>query len=253
MHVSELIVYPIKGCAGISVTALEVDAGGIRHDRRWMVVDPAGRFLSQRKIPTLARVTVHAVEGAEGEFEIRSVDSPRRARIKPPPEGLAETFEVWSHTRLGVEYLEGSHWFSDLFKTPLRLVYAPPQAGEAFHDAAQALVISEASLASLNERLPRPIPMSRFRPNIVLSGPCSHAEDTWTTLKTGEVDWLALERCGRCTVTTIDQITGEKTGLEPLKTLATYRSFDNEVCFGMYYALEQAGTIRVHDTIGFAD
>ncbi|MFU8802540.1 MAG: MOSC domain-containing protein [Bradymonadaceae bacterium] len=247
IRVSQLFVYPIKGCAGVPVEMLEVDESGIRHDRRWMLVDESGQFISQRKVPRLARFVPSVVDEETGKLEVRWGDSGATLSIESPRSGVAEDFKVWSRLTAGVEHAEGSGWFSDILGAPVRLMYSPADTPIAFHDAAQVLVVSEASLDELNRRLAERIPISRFRPNIVLSGASAHEEDRWSALESGEVTWLAAERCGRCVVTTIDQVTGTKTGVEPLKTLATYRSFENDVCFGMYYSLQKAGSIRVKD------
>jgi len=153
-------------------------------------------------------------------------------------------------------------WFSDYLHMPCRVVaMAPhhmrrvnpnfarrPEDQVAFADAFPFLLLSEASLADLNARMPNPLPMNRFRPNIVIADCEPYAEDTWPALRIGSVDFAAAKACVRCTVTTTDQATTER-GEEPLKTLATYRKTETGVIFGQNLIHLNRGTIRVGDTV----
>jgi hypothetical protein len=123
-----------------------------------------------------------------------------------------------------------------------------PEDQVAFADAFPFLLISEASLDDLNARMHAPLPMNRFRPNIVITGCAPYAEDTWPSLRIGSVDFAAAKACVRCTVTTTDQTTTER-GEEPLKTLATYRKTDAGVVFGQNLIHLNRGTIRVGDRV----
>jgi uncharacterized protein YcbX len=117
-----------------------------------------------------------------------------------------------------------------------------------FADAYPLLAISEASLAGLNGRLELPVPMNRFRPNLIISGVGPHAEDDWDHVRIGSIDMVAAKPCERCVLTTIDQETGVA-GLEPLRTLATYRRRGPNVIFGIYLAHRAVGTVRVGDEV----
>jgi uncharacterized protein YcbX len=127
-----------------------------------------------------------------------------------------------------------------------------PEDRVAFADAFPFLLISEASLADLNARMDTPLPMNRFRPNIVITGCEPYAEDTWPSLRIGSVDFAAAKACVRCTVTTTDQATTER-GAEPLKTLATYRKTETGVIFGQNLIHLNRGTLRVGDTVTISE
>ncbi|RYG24606.1 MOSC domain-containing protein, partial [bacterium] len=115
------------------------------------------------------------------------------------------------------------------------------------------LVAGEASLEDLNEKLEEPVPMNRFRANLIVSGSEPYAEDEWSSVAIGDVRLEFAKRCGRCLVTTADQLTGDRhPGEEPLRTLAQERKIGNAACFGSFYAPRQAGEIRVGDDVTVA-
>jgi uncharacterized protein YcbX len=168
---------------------------------------------------------------------------------------------VWRHTGLAVRHAEGSAWISALLGRESALVYMAdrherpvnPDFGRAddrvsFADGYPFLVISEASLADLNARLEQPIGMERFRPNIVVSGVDAFAEDRWTGVRMGDIGFRAVKPCSRCTITTIDPVLATKSK-EPLRTLAAYRRWDNEVWFGMNLIGDGTGRLSVGDGI----
>lgn len=247
MQVAELFVYPIKSCGGVSVASLNVSKAGIVHDRRWMLVDSMGTFITQREMPELATFSTHLEDDLLVVRE-PGVDAGLEIVLQEGSTKSQEPIQVWSRTISGVEHADGSAWFSARLGAEVRLVRCAPEAGLAFHDSAQVLVISQASLDDLNNRLVHPVPMSRFRPNIVLKGVDPFQEDSWKTLQTGAVLWEAEHRCGRCLVTTIDQVSGQRVGPDPLRTLAKYRLFGSEVCFGMYFSVADNGVVMVGDS-----
>jgi uncharacterized protein len=265
--VSALIYYPVKGCTGVSLSDARFATTGIVHDRALMLVAPDGSFISQRNTPAMAviRPTVSA-DGTEllvtapdtddAEFDV-ALDGERR------PVSL---FGKW----FGVGVDQGdtaAKWFSSVLDKPCRLVRVPPDLdrngwGEypgkvGFADAQAALLTSESSLADLNRRIvdggAEPIPMNRFRPNIVVAGwPDPYTEDRFRLLRVGTVELGYSTRAIRCAVPTVDQRTGRRTGPEPTRTLAGYRrepEFGGGVSFGVKTAVLTEGRIAVGDRL----
>lgn len=270
MHLSGLFIYPVKSLRGHAVPAATLDARGFADDRRFMVVDADNRFLTQRTVPRMALIETalttdtltlrHAASG--------SVAVPR------PASGVIRSVQVWRDTVDADDCGEAvATWLSDILEQTCHLV----QIGEAFHrpanpegarasdkvsfaDGYPLLVLSEASLAELNNRLlatqNEPIPIDRFRPNIVVSGTTPFAEDSWQRWQIGSAIFRTINPCARCVITTTNQQTAER-GPEPLRTLATYRrdaTKPSNVNFGMNVVQEsKTGTIRVGDPLTLLD
>ncbi|BAC91022.1 MOSC domain-containing protein [Gloeobacter violaceus] len=262
-HVSGLFVYPVKSCRGIALEAAELGTRGIRLDREWMVVNERGTFISQRSYVRLA-----LVETALTEARLR-LSAPEMGYIEVPlahEPGPAAEVTVWGDRCAAVDQgEEAARWFGELLKTPCRLVrmapdwvrpvnprYAPPGSQVGFADGYPLLVLSEASLADLNTRLAEPLPMDRFRPNLVVTGCEAYAEDTWPAVRVGEVTLRAAKPCVRCKITTIDQQTARPTGEEPLRTLATYRQIDKGQIFGQNMVHASPGRIALGDALEVA-
>ena len=255
IEVSGLFVYPVKSCAGIALDEARVTTTGFDYDRRWMVVGDDGRFLSQRQHPALARVRVRL----NGEF--LQLDAPNVAQLEIPLEettGPTRRVTVWKDECAAIdEGQSAAEFFSSFLQVGARLVRladensrplgtstAQPGDRVSFADAYPFLLLSEASLDGLNRRLSLPLPMDRFRPNIVVRGCPAHAEDGWSSVRIGDVDFRVVKPCARCVVTTTNQETGER-GPEPLRTLSTYRLFDGEVNFGQNLIHVGRGTVRL--------
>jgi uncharacterized protein YcbX len=237
VHLSALYVYPIKACRGVAVGRAELTRAGLRHDREWMVVTPTGRFLTQRELPELARVVPTLCDG------VLSIDAPGFASLAvslaPGAGGRREVeVTVWDDRCLAHDEGEqAAQWFSDVLGRSVRLVRFDPSRrrptnaewsrgldGEAlFSDGYPLLVLSQASLDELNGRLAQPLPVDRFRPNLVVEGCAAHAEDTWRGLQAAAMRIELVKPCTRCSVTTTNQQTGEVEGPEPLRTLRLYR------------------------------
>lgn len=262
MIVSALYIYPVKSCAGTPLDAAQVQARGFANDRRWLVVDAEWNFLTQREIARMAlihptvdehclRLSAPHVPG----FEL-PVDQPgRRVEVS-----------IWKDSGVGaVDQGEAAAgWLSDFLGRDVRLVrfaddyvrqvdqkYAPRESDQVgFADGYPFLVISEESLADLNSRLDEPLPMNRFRPNIVVNGAgVSFPEDGWKTIRAGEITLDLVKPCARCAITTTDQATGRR-GKEPLRTLAMYRQgAKGAPLFGQNAIHRGAGTLRVGDTV----
>ncbi len=259
--VTQLNVYPVKGLKGIAVASALATERGLAHDRRFMVVDSDGHFLSQRQFPRMATVWT---EIAGGELRLAAPDLDEVAVPLEPADGEALRATVWDFESPAVApSREADRWLTEALGRPCRLVYMPDstrreskarQAGPGhlvgYADGYAHLVISEASLDALNARLARPVPMERFRPNIVVRGCGPFAEDGWTDFTAGAAALRMAKPCGRCQVTTTDQSTGEVTGPEPLATLSAWRmSPEFGAMFGMNAVTARRGEIRVGDAI----
>ena len=259
IRVADLFVYPIKSCGGIAVETAEVDAFGFRNDRRWMIVDENGRFLTQRTVPLLATIRAGI---SDGRLSLRAAGLESLAVDAFPESAAAERVTVWRDT---VDALpvgeEADAWLASVLGRPARLVWMPEStvrppkrdpAGASprisFADAYSFLVVSRESLDALNARLVEPLPMNRFRPNVVLEGAGPFAEDGWKVFRIGEIELDAAGPCARCVTTTTDQETGVR-GLEPLRTLATFRREGSEVMFGQNANHRGTGTVRRGDTV----
>jgi len=248
--VTALAVYPLKGARAVAVESVEIDDLGPAADRRYCLVRPGGRVFTQRDDARLARVRARQVEGAlRLEFD--------GDELEVALDAFAETIPVRIWSREAVARVAGGDVDAELtrwFGAPLRLArLAQPLRREgaafAFGDAAALLLASAASLDALNGELAAPVPMERFRPNIVIGGAPPFAEDTWARLRVGSAVLTPVHACGRCEVTTIDQEYGARLGDEPLRTLSRLRMRDGEPVFGMRYAVERPGAVRVGDPI----
>ena len=250
MQVLEINVYPIKSLRGSKATAALVCRYGLEHDRQWMLVDAASNMITQRECPRLATL-VPSVE-------------PHRLRVTVPgsedisvpldARGWSDehaTVDIFGHEYVGAVAIDSVNrsfseasgveckllWIrSDIFRTKTEV---------AFHDTSPIHVIGQASLDELNRRLTTPLPMNRFRPNLVIAGSKAFEEDTWERISIGATVLRAVKQCERCVIPTVDQAEGQFRGPEPLKTLATFRRKGQNVTFGAYYRPEQAGA-RIH-------
>ncbi|MBL0143330.1 MAG: MOSC N-terminal beta barrel domain-containing protein [Betaproteobacteria bacterium] len=259
--ISQLNIYPVKSLKGIAVDSAAVTDRGLAHDRRFMVVDPAGGFLTQRDYPRMATVWT---EIAGDELRLAAPDAAEVAIPLEPVEGESMRVEVWDSACLAIAPSpEADRWLTDCLGRPCRLVYMPDSthrlsnprhAGNdkqvGFADGYAFLIVTEASLADLNARLAHPVPLDRFRANIVVRGALPFAEDGWGGFAAGTAVLRMAKPCGRCRVTTTDQSTGEVTGPEPLATLAGYRnSPDYGARFGMNAVTVRTGAVRLGDAV----
>jgi uncharacterized protein YcbX len=263
-----LHIYPVKGLKGIALTEARCTDRGLEHDRRWMVVDAEGVFLSQREHPKMATVWTDIAAGALSLSapDISTVDVPLDPRASP-----SMRVRIWNTVCDAAPVSPfADAWLSDYLGLACRLVYMPEDSrrlsnekysGEGklvgFADGYAYLVTGEASLSDLNGRLAAKghpaLPMSRFRPNLVVSGSAPYAEDGWQEIRVGEAVLRGVKPCGRCQVTTTDQTTGEVRGPEPLATLSSYRdSKEFGTMFGMNLVTVKTGMVRVGDRLEFA-
>ena len=258
-RLSGLYIYPIKSTAGLAPRGWEVDALGLRYDRRWMVVDARGRMVTQRTHPRLARVRTTI---GEDLLRIETDAMPALELPLDPSPAVSLTVSIWDDACLATWTGErASHWFSDVLDLDCSLVhvpddrarhvdpdYAPPGQRVGFADAFPFLILSEASLADLNRRLETPLPMNRFRPNLVIAGVEPFGEDRLGTFRIGGLGFAVVKPCDRCVVTTTDQETLER-GPEPLRTLATYRRSNGKVLFGQNLVHDGTGRLDVGDPL----
>ncbi|PTX91693.1 MOSC N-terminal beta barrel domain-containing protein [Opitutus sp. ER46] len=270
MHVSGLFIYPVKSLRGIAVSSATVDALGLVGDRRFLVVDADGQFLTQRTLPRMALIST-ALSNTH-----LTLDFPGHGPTSIPlraadDNGPTRPVTIWKHQGLEAEDCgEGvATWLTGALGTACRLVRigkrfhrpvlkAAGKPGDvfAFADAVPFLVISEASLIDLNHRLldegQAMVPMDRFRPNLVVADATAYAEDQWPHVRVGGIMLRAAGPCARCVVVTTDQNTAKR-GKEPLRLLATYRrdSADStRINFGQNFIHEtRAGTLRVGDPV----
>jgi len=264
ISVCALNVYPVKGLKGIALTEARCTDRGIEHDRRWMVVDRDRQFISQREHPKMATVWTEI----EGDALVLSAPDIGDVRLELRPEGRGSVrVQVWRSTCDAVSVSQvADDWLSSYLGLDCALVYMPEESkrfsnpefgGEAkrvgFADGYAYLATNEASLADLNAKLlakgHAAVPMNRFRPNVVVTGPAAWAEDDWRVLSLGSAMLRAAKPCGRCQVTTTDQVTGEVQGPEPLATLSTFRDSPFGIRFGMNLVTLREGTIRVGDAV----
>lgn len=253
-------IYPVKSLGGFDRDVWELDAFGLRYDRRWMIVDPDGRFMTQRDFPGMAEIAVEMQ--ADRLILSVSMRSPIAVPLEPEP-GPSEPVSIWGDTVAARAVSEDANrWLGEVLKTPCRLVYMPDESARsvnpkyvdraaqvAFADGFPLLLTSEESLEELNRRLPEPVTMERFRPNLVVRGTSGpHAEDAWRRIRLSDMELHVVKPCARCVIVTTDQNTGER-GVEPLQTLATYRSANGEVYFGQNAVHLGHGRVRVGDDV----
>ncbi|MGB0591685.1 MAG: MOSC domain-containing protein [Myxococcota bacterium] len=258
IRVSALHVYPVKSAAGLSVEHWPVDSFGFAEDRRFMVVDAQGAFMTQRKDPHMALLSVVHMAG---QLRLSYPGHPDLI-VRPPASASSRPVVIWGETVSGVSVgAESAKWLSSALGTPCQLVhmaedterpvdpdYAERPAKVSFADGFPFLLISEASLEDLNGRLDAPVTMARFRPNIVVSGTAPFEEDTWREIRIGDVHFEIVKPCARCVMTTVEPSTGVG-GKEPLRTLASYRNVDGAVLFGQNMIHRSEGTLRLDQPV----
>lgn len=263
MHLSEINIYPIKSLKGISLNEAKVEDRGLQFDRRWMIVDEDWKFFTQREFPVMATIAVGVT--SDGLRVTSGIEAEMKIPFEPD-KGERGIATVWNSSVDVVAYIGAvSEWFSDAIGKKCMLVLMPEgskrqvnadyavRQGDvvSFADGYPFMLIGEGSLADLNSRLDVPVPMNRFRPNLVVAGSSAFEEDSWKRIQIGSTEFHVVKPCARCVITTVDQATGEKNGKEPLKTLSAYRNSNGNVLFGQNLIAETVGgTVRVGDEVG---
>lgn len=258
--VSELFVYPIKSLGGISLNEAEVTDRGFKYDRRWMLIDSNGNFLSQRKIPQMALISVdiynekillrHKKTSEQIEFDINETTK-KKFQAK-----------VWDNV-VDVLHVNSmiDDWLSMTLNAKCKLVFMPDETVRpvdknyaienertSLSDGYPFLIIGQESLNDLNSRLIEKVGMDRFRPNIVFVGGEPFDEDKFNSFKINDVIFYSVKPCSRCLITTTDQSSGERKK-EPLSTLSTYRAVNNKVLFGQNLLHKGNGAIKTNDEL----
>ena len=258
MQLTELLIYPVKSCGGIALSQVSLDRFGPAGDRRWLVVDTAGRFITQRETAALALVRVaRSVAGLCLTAGDSSLDV-----AEPGAEASRLEVQVWQDRVPALDAGDrAARWLGRVLGRDCRLVYMPDNArrpvdpryataGEtvSFADGFPLLLISQGSLDELNRRLDQPVPMNRFRPNLVVDGCEPFAEDRWERIRIGAVELRVVKPCARCVVPSIDQHSGRR---DPQinRVLASFRRRDGNILFGQNLLYEAPGTLRRGDPV----
>lgn len=262
--ISRLTIFPVKSLDGMDVREAVVEPRGFRGDRRFMIVDSEGKFITRRECHAMAMIRAR-IEGDEVVLERAGAASLTCALEDSDRRPMA--VEVWRSSvhaeRVGGE---ADRWLTEALGRPVVLVGMPDSSTRpvnpaydrgadevSFADGYPYMILSEESLADLNGRLDDPIPMDRFRPNITVSGVEEpYAEDRWQRFRLGSVTFEGVKPCARCVMTTVDPSrvrSGERMGKEPMRTLATYRTRTGGVMFGMNAVPDARGTVRVGDPV----
>lgn len=265
MRLQSLHLYPLKSAAGLAVDALAIEPRGPRFDRRWLVVDAEGRFVTARAVPEL--VLVRAEPDGDG-LRLSAPGRPPLAVVPPSPAAPRIGVTVWKDQVEAPLADAAAHaWLSACLQRDVRLVWmdadvrrpVDPIYGRdgdevSFADGYPLLLISQAAVDSLNARLAAadrpPVTMAHFRPNLVVAGADAHAEDGWRRLRIGEVVFDAVKPCTRCVFTTVDPALGRRRDDgEPLETLKAYRRTPAGITFGMNLIARGSGAVRTGDAV----
>ncbi|WP_426417869.1 MOSC domain-containing protein [Aestuariirhabdus sp. LZHN29] len=259
MLLTQINLYPLKSARKLSPELWTMDHLGLCGDRRWMLVTPAGEFITGRKFPLLTTVVVEPF--ADG-LSLSCSGHPSLIVARPDAIAGRRSVVVWNDE---VSALDGgddaARWFERVLNTPCRLVYMEPDCRRqvdlqyaeegvvtSFADGFPLLLIGEASLRDLNSRLKVPVSMDRFRPNLVVATDTPFEEDRWHEIEIGGIRCSVVKPCSRCILTTVDPVTGAG-GKEPLQTLSRYRRQAGGVMFGQNLIHRNEGTLRVGDRV----
>lgn len=259
--VSGIYIYPIKSLGGVSLTESILEEKGLQYDRRWVLTDSKGMFITQRKYPLLSLLQVSISDDVITVFQ---KDNPGQKISFNTNQQTGDEIEVsiWDDITKGIEVDRTiSNWFSDYMNMEVKLLKMPEQVRRnvdikyasnneivSFADGYPCLIIGQSSLDELNKKLEKPIEMDRFRPNIVFTGGEPHAEDSFQDFEIDNVLFSAVKPCARCVLITIDQQHGTKSA-EPLKTLSKYRTLNNKIMFGQNLIHRGSGTIKIGSEI----
>jgi len=259
-HVASLHIHPVKSLHRLSPQTLTLDPWGPRNDRRWLITEPDGTFITQRTDPAMALIA--ATPDETGLTLSHPAHTP--IHIPFPPHTIpAAPVRVWKDT-IPAQHAgpEAATWLTTILGRPCHLSYmhtpqtARPRHYEthsfpaSFADGFPILITTTASLADLNAKLETPVPMDRFRPNIVIENDIPWEEDTWHTLRIGPVELILVKPCSRCVMTTVDQTTGQSPNRkEPLQTLARFRRAPGGVMFGQNALVTIPGTLTIGDPV----
>ncbi len=260
MVVSQINIYPVKGLGAVSLKSAMACSTGFELDRQWMLVNEQHRFLTQREIPGMALLRPSI---DQGRIEIQNSNGGISFDRDEVSGKLVQT-TVWDDPAQTIEVNPlVSQWFSDTLHHKVKLVRHAGQDARMHHssaikqsipvslaDAYPYLVLGTKSVDSLNQRLSMPVAADRFRANILIDTHAAHEEDAWPSYSLGQAVFQPVKPCGRCTVITIDQKTGQQNN-EPLKVLNTYRKHNQNVIFGMHTICLEQGLVKTGDVVNF--
>lgn len=257
LQLSEIWHYPVKSMIGVQHSTLTVDKRGFVFDRHWMLVTPEGQFLSQRQLPKMALI---AAKISGNQLELTLPESITHRVTNDGTRALNVT--VWGDICAAIEPdSQASALLSEFLSTPCHLItFAPDHVRSVdpdfansddqvgFADAFPFLLISQASLDDLNQRLSTPVDMRRFRPNLVVTGCQAYDEDSWKLVRIGDITFRVNKPCSRCAIPGLDPDTGERTK-EILSVLAQYRKRDNQIFFGQNLLQNSTGSLSVGNNV----
>ncbi|NJN28487.1 MAG: MOSC domain-containing protein [Cyclobacteriaceae bacterium] len=260
-QLSGIFIYPIKSISGVSLTEAFAGERGLKHDRRWMLIDDDHRFISQRKYHDLALIALELKD----DYMVLSHRANGKAMVEIPlsiRSGKTISASVWDDmVTLWWPNLAADEWLSELLHTRVRLVYMPDHVARqidpkyvaeemntSLSDGYPYLLASQSSIDDVSARAGQAMEVGRFRPNLLVQNAQAFAEDDWKKIQVGEVIFRIVKPCARCVLTTIDPATGQA-GKEPLRTLSTYRQVDNKILFGQNMIAERQGMVRLGDEI----
>lgn len=260
LRISELYIYPVKSLSGIKLDNAVITDRGIKHDRRWMLIDSDNRFISQRECSKMALLKTHITDECltvTNTSDNSSVNIP----LAPVKKEVIQV-TIWDDTCTG-QLVDNDIdvWFTNALGRDIRLVYMPDSTARftepayapegsitSFSDAYPFLLIGQSSLDDLNKRLNSQLPINRFRPNIVFTGGAPYQEDMMDSFTINNIAFNGVKLCARCVIITIDQADAS-IGKEPTKTLASYRAKNNKIYFGQNLVHSGSGTISVGDEL----
>lgn len=261
-NIKSLHIYPIKSLGGITLSSTKVERRGFQFDRRWMLIDENGRFISQRENHQLALLQpeIHGEKMTivDGSHQLETLTFPL---AEPITEEIKVT--IWDDECTAKPLdIAVNEWFSTFMSKPVQLVYmyegsrritdqryAPkPDDVVSFADGYPILITCQRSHDLLSEKVGYEIPFNRFRPNIILEGLEAHEEDALAEIELGKLKLFGVKPCARCVMITIDQQTGQQ-GKEPTKTLSTYRKVGQKILFGENFIPDAEGQLSIGDEL----
>jgi uncharacterized protein YcbX len=263
VYLQEIWIYPVKSLRGISLQAAQIEARGLEFDRRWMLTDESGRFMSQRELPVLSQF--HTAIG-EDYISIFTQDDQVgiSVSLKPLPSYSAVAVQVWDDQLQALDCGDAAaFWFSEKLETTVRLVqlpeetlrpadprFAAPGTPVSLADGYPFLVVGTASVDELSLRLGKTVSALRFRPNLIVKTQVPFEEDTWTSVQLGDSEFRLVKPCARCPVVNIDPDTG-LSNKEVLNSLATFRKSNHRVLFGMnaLWVTSSSSVVGVNSTV----
>ena len=263
LKLSEIYIYPVKSLGGIRLEEATITTRGLENDRRFMLTDENGRFLSQREYLQLA-IFQTEIEGDFLKITDKKTGQNIKINLSPSSQSTLIQVTIWDDETTAIEVSnEASNWFTQALGISTRLVYMHEESQRkiepnyaltgneitSFSDGYPILIIGQSSLDDLNNRLENSVNINRFRPNFVFTDGEPFEEDAWHEFTVGDVRFFGVKPCSRCIMTTIDQETGEKNGKEPLLTLNKYRKAGNRILFGQNVLVSQLGTVSVGDDV----